>query len=76
MMERLDSLDLERFQPPLQGMRDIVLVWKMITYSMFSVVGPSKVYHAVKAGKGRASALAVMRIDFLLRENIAAVLQQ
>lgn len=43
---------------------------------MFPVVSPSKVCHAVEAGKGGAATLAVMRIDFLLREDIAAVLRQ
>lgn len=44
------------------------------TYSMCFVFRAAKVHHAVEAGEGRASTLIAMRVELLLREDVAAVL--
>jgi len=41
---------------------------------MCFVFRAAKVHHAVEAGEGRASTLIAMRVELLLREDVAAVL--
>jgi hypothetical protein len=41
---------------------------------MCFVFGAAKVHHTVEAGEGRASTLIPMRVELLLREDVAAVL--
>lgn len=42
---------------------------------MCFVFGAAKVNHAVEAGEGRASTLIPMRVELLLREDVATVLE-
>lgn len=42
---------------------------------MCFVSGAAKVNHAVEAGEGRASTLIPMRVELLLREDVATVLE-
>lgn len=51
-----------------------VLLHDETTYGMCFVLGPTKVNHTIETGKGSSSTLVPMRIELLLRENIAASL--
>lgn len=44
------------------------------TYSVCFVFRAAKVHHAVEAGERRASTLVSVRVEFLLRKDVAAVL--
>lgn len=46
------------------------------TYCVRSVLGSVEVHHAIYAGKGRAVAAVPVRVELLLGEDIAAVLQR
>ena len=43
-----------------------------MTYSMGSILGAGKVYHAIDAGKGGAGTAVTVRIKFLLGEDVPA----
>jgi hypothetical protein len=44
------------------------------TYSVRTIIGAVKMYHAVDASKGGAATLAAVGIKLLLGEHVAAVL--
>jgi hypothetical protein len=47
---------------------------KEAPYGMRSVLKPLEVHHTVETGVGSAAALVSMRVEFLLGEDVAAVL--
>lgn len=47
-----------------------------ISYSVRSIFRPVKVHHTIETGEGRSSALVPMLIEFLLRQDISACLDE
>lgn len=47
-----------------------------MSYSMVAVIGSREMDHAIDTGKGRSSAAIAVGIEFLLRQNITAALNE